>query len=406
MTGNRRPIDRSGHTAAPTGQMTGGELHGDWGVWLKPPIWRYRRESDQLQHAPAELPRREILLGDALERLRELPAASIDCVITSPPYYLLRDYGVTGQLGLEANVEAWVAGLLPVLVEVARVMKPEGSLWLNLGDSYSRAHRYGAPPKSLLMAPERLVLELLNAGWILRNKVIWAKPNPMPHSVGDRLNTTYEPMYFLVRSARYHFSLNDIREPHRSVRSPSASHPGKYTAKDRRWAGPLAGKNDGLIRAHEEGRSGHALGRNPGDVWLLATGGYRGGHFATFPERLVLRPLLATCPERLCQNCGSAWRRDVKSMTLGEQGPAGTDPRVRRYISRWSVVRQLGDLRPACHCQAPWVPGVVLDPFFGAGTVAVVAEANRRDWIGIELNPEYVRMAEDRIERARAKRGS
>jgi DNA modification methylase len=368
---------------------------------LDPPVWRYAR--DPTETAAGLLPRRQLLVGDAVERLRELPTASVDCCVTSPPYYLLRDYGVDGQLGLEENVEAWAANLLVVLSEVGRVLKPSGSLWLNLGDSYSRAEHYGAPPKSLLLAPERVVLKLVEQGWALRNKVVWAKPNPMPHSVTDRLNTTHEFMYFLVRSQRYHFALDEIREPHRTSRSPSRARPGKYGGTDRAWAGPLAGKNDGLVRAQAEGRSGHLLGRNPGDVWTLATGGYRGAHFATFPERLITRPILAGCPERACQACGTPWKRQVDAQVVGDKRPAGDDLFVRRYPGRWEVVRSLGKLLPACGCQASWVPGVVLDPFFGAGTVGVVAEALKRDWVGIELNPDYARLAVERIEAARAK---
>lgn len=355
------------------------------GSWFRlcPPSGGYRRERTT-PGGGRSLPRRQILVGDALARLAELHSATIDCCITSPPYYLLRDYGVPGQFGLEDNVRAWVDNLLAVLTEVGRVLKPTGSLWLNLGDSYSRAERYGAPPKSLMLAPERLVLALIESGWVLRNKVIWSKPNPMPHSVVDRLNTSYEPLYFLVRSPRYHFALDEIREPHRSTRSPSRVRPGKYSTTDRTWAGPLAGKNDGLIRTQAEGRSGHPLGRNPGDVWTLATGGYRGAHFATFPERLLTRPLLASCPERICDACGTPWKR---AQVTSDSGRC-----------------HLGDLQPGCGCLGSWTPGVVLDPFFGADTVGVAAEALDRDWVGIELKPEYAELARQRIEQARSKR--
>src|SRR5579885_1859987 len=145
-----------------------------------------------------ELQSNRIIVGDAVEKLRTLPADSIDCVVTSPPYFQLRDYGAAGQLGLEGSVDDWVTTLRAVMRAVARVLKPAGSVWLNLGDTYSSDHRLGAPPKSLLLGPERLLLALAADGWIVRNKVSWAKPNPMPHSVTDRLNTTYEVVYFLV----------------------------------------------------------------------------------------------------------------------------------------------------------------------------------------------------------------
>lgn len=369
--------------------------------WAKP-YARYTREAKDHHNV---LPRREILVGDALEQLKQLPSASVDCCITSPPYYLLRDYGVAGQLGLEDSVTTWADNLMAVLSEVGRVLKPTGSLWLNLGDSYSRALRFGAAPKSLLMAPERLVLAMVERGWVLRNKVIWAKPNPMPHSVADRLNTAYEPLYFLVQSPRYYFALDEIREPHRSARAASTVRPGKYSTSDRSWAGPLAGKNDGLVKTQANGRTGHPLGRNPGDVWTIATGGYRGAHFATFPEQLVRRPMLASCPERVCSLCRTPWARGSTSEVVGGRRPAGRRGRVLRYPARWEVVRRLGDLQPGCTCQAGWVPGVVIDPFFGAGTVGVVAERLGRDWVGIEINPGYANLARERIETARAQEG-
>ncbi len=332
-----------------------------------------------------ELPRNIILEGDAATRLRELPPASVDCVITSPPYYGLRDYGHDDQLGLEATVDDWVAGLLPVFRELARVIKPEACVWLNLGDSFSRHKKYGAPPKGLLLAPERLVLALAAEGWIVRNKVIWSKTNPMPSSITDRLTLTYEVVYFLTRSPRYWFDLDAIREPHRSGGGKAA---GKAAHGKRAWAGPLAANNEGLRRERLAGQPGHPLGKNPGDVWQVATSSYRGDHPAMFPLGLVRRPLLATCPEAVCTACGRGWKR--------------------RYTmrQRWSAkdqetttIREPGDFI-RCGCEAPTVPGVVLDPFFGTGTVGAVACQNRRDYIGIELNPDFVWLAEKRIREA------
>jgi len=335
---------------------------------------RYCRRSNP---ARARLPRNQILIGDALNTLGTLPSASVDTVVTSPPYYRLRDYQIHGQLGMEDRVDDWVDRLVSVCDELARVMKPTGSLWLNLGDSYSRHPRFGAPPKSLLLGPERLLLALSGRGWIVRNKIVWAKPNPMPASVRDRLNTTWEPMFLLVLSPRAYFSLNAIREPHRSTRAPITKPPTgiKYGGGKRPpWAGPLAGSNDGLLKARAEGRSGHRLGKNPGDVWTVATAKFPGHHFATFPTALIERPLKATCPERVCGSCGSPWRRS------GQR------------------------LQPSFRCNGAWRPGLVLDPFLGSGTTAVVAERLGRDWLGIELKPEYVEMATERIQADRARR--
>ena len=351
-----------------------------------------------------ELPRRQILTGDAVDQLRQLPTTSIDCVVTSPPYYMLRDYGAPGQIGLEDDVDSWVAHLRLVFAKLVRVLKENGSAWLNLGDSFSRHAKFGAPPKGLLCAPERLLLALAADGWLVRNKVIWAKPNPMPSSVADRLSLTYEVMYFLTRSPRYYFDLDAIREPHRSRRSPSKSQrPQKYGGKARQpWAGPLAGANDGLEKARAEGRSGHLLGKNPGDVWTIPTGGYSGYHFATFPPELIRRPVLATCPEAICTKCGQPWRRQVRVTRAGNVERPPREQFVMRMPNRWETVRDVGDLIP-CGCGAPTKPGVVLDPFMGSGTTAIVAERLGRDWLGIELKPEYVEMALERIHAERAR---
>jgi hypothetical protein len=245
----------------------------------------------------------------------------------------------------------------------------------------------------LVCAPERLLLALADDGWIVRNKVIWSKTNPMPTSVADRLNTTYDVVYFLTRSPRYFFDLDAIREPHTSSR-PKHARPMVGGAPS--WAGPLAGSQDGLRRARAAGVPGHQLGKNPGDVWRIAAAGYRGAHFATFPPALIERPLLATCPEKVCTACGKRWRRRISVRHVGRPQPAGQDRHVRRYPATWRTVRQRGEL-VRCSCGAPTRPGVVLDPFFGSGTVGVVAQRHRRDWIGIELNPDYVTLAEQRL---------
>jgi site-specific DNA-methyltransferase (adenine-specific) len=315
-----------------------------------------------------ELPRNTILTGDAAAVLTHIPSASVDCVITSPPYYQLRDYGMAGQLGLEPSIDGWVNGLGTVARELSRVLKPGGAFWLNLGDSFSRHARYGAPAKSLLLGPERLVLALSKDGWLVRNKVIWAKPNPMPSSVRDRLSLTWEVLYLLVRSGSYYFDLDAIREPHTSRGARSARPP---LGKRPDWAGPLAGSQDGLRRARQVGVPGHRLGKNPGDVWRIATRGFPGAHFATFPPELARRPILSTCPALVCSDCDLAWG----PVTLRGGEPAG----------------------PHCRLAVAPRPGVVLDPFFGTGTVGLVAQQLGRDWLGIELKPEYVEIARERL---------
>lgn len=330
------------------------------------------------------LPVGQVLVGDALHRLKEIPTASVDSVVTSPPYFMLRNYGVDGQIGLEESVDGWVQHLRAVLQEVARVLKPEGSLWLNLGDTYARSPSHGASPKGLVLGPERLLLALNADGWTIRNKVVWAKPNPMPNAVKDRLSNTWEPLYLLTRQRHYLFDLDAIRIPARSqMNRPSvASGTTKYGVRSKarpEWSGPLAGSNSGLEKMKARGQSSHPLGKNPGDVWTMPTASYRGAHFATFPEALAERPLLATCPERVCRDCGTAWRRAALSRTIGSAAV-------------------LGALRKSCGCDdREWQPGVVLDPFMGAGTVGVVAERMGRRWIGIELNDDFARLARGRI---------
>lgn len=318
-------------------------------------------------------PRNQVLVGDAVTRLRELAADAIDCVITSPPYFGLRDYGVAGQFGQEAHVDEWVANLRAVCHELHRVLAPHGSLWLNLGDAYSRHARYGAAPKSLLLGPERLARSLIKDGWLLRNKVVWAKSNPLPSPSRDRLTTTHEVVYFLVKQPNYYFDLDGIREPVTSVRKPR-----RGTRTPQSALGVLAGGRDGLVAMAEKGLSGHPLGKNPGDVWRIGSSSYRGAHFATFPPELIRRPLLATCPPRVCTGCGSPWRRSAARVEF-----VADRPQARPFVP--------------CVCKARTRPGLVLDPFFGTGTVAVVAEAHGRDWLGIELNPEYVHLAEHRL---------
>lgn len=326
-------------------------------------------------------PRNDILLGQATDRLRELETASVDCIVTSPPYFRLRDYGVAGQIGLETAIDDWVTDLLLVLDDAGRVLTPTGTLWLNLGDSFSAHHREGAARKSLLLGPERLALALVRRGWLLRNKIVWAKTNTTPTSVRDRLATKHEVVYLLARTEHYYFDLDSIREPHTSRRSrPPQPAPAGTAATRPAWLGPNSDGDAGLRAMHLAGVVGHPLGKNPGDVWPLPVSTYRGAHFATYPERLVERMLSAGCPERRCRACRAPHVRPLK-----RQGPD-----ARRL-----------PLQPNCGCRAESEPGLVLDPFIGSGTTAVVAERMYRDWLGIELSPVFRRLALDRVAAAR-----
>lgn len=348
--------------------------------------------------APA-IPRNTILSGDALNVLRTLPDGQVDCVVTSPPYYRLRDYGHDSQLGLESSIDDYLGSLMDIAAQIGRVLTPTGTYWLNLGDTYSTHPRDGAPQKSLIGVPERVLLAHLNRGWIVRNKIVWAKTNPIPTSVTDRLATTYEVIYVLTRQPRYFFDLDAIRQPHRTQgrtttrrrRSDNTRRPPARRDPHRpNWKGPNAngtasgaGGDSGLTRLRDSGNPGHPLGKNPGDVWHLATSRYRGAHFATYPEQLAQRMIAAGCPEARCTICRQAWRRPVRRLGA-------------------TAVRLA--LTPTCDCAAPSEPGLVLDPFLGSGTTAVAAEALGRDWLGIELNPDYIALADSRIREARTTR--
>ncbi|HVI69452.1 MAG TPA: site-specific DNA-methyltransferase [Magnetospirillaceae bacterium] len=336
------------------------------------------------QPAKPALPLGQILIGDARKRLRELPKGSIDCCITSPPYYQLRDYGQKEQLGLEDTVDDWALNLADVCDDIARVLKPTGALWLNLGDQYSSHIRQGTAFKSLLLGPQRVALELAKRGWIIRNQIVWAKKNPMPSSVSDRFTSSYEVLLFCVRSRHYHFDLDRVRQPHVTPTQPKRpkSLDYQYLPKHAVPEGGLVDLNRGLGALKARGLVGHDLGKNPGDVWHLPTAAYHGSHFATFPVSLVERPLLATCPARVCVACGTPWKR--------------------RPTNRNTRPVRLGTLVSCCECEAETLPGVVLDPFLGSGTTAVAAETYGRRWIGIELNPVYVELANARLHQWRA----
>jgi DNA modification methylase len=328
-----------------------------------------------------------ILIGDARTRLSELPEQSVQCVITSPPYWGLRDYGTTDQIGLESSPTEYVREMVTVFEEVWRVLADDGVLWLNLGDSYvggkgasgqsdsatqaQRAannesinqhyHNIGGKgktkptdnrqmmklsnlkPKDLVGIPWRVAFALQDAGWYLRQDIIWHKPNPMPESVTDRCTKSHEYLFLLTKSPKYFFNADAIAEL-------AATKPG-VTWQERKAAGATAGNlivGDGIRNGtqrvvHGKGVSSNLTRqdgmRNKRSVWTIATRPFKGAHFAVMPEALVEPCVLAGSKE--------------------------------------------GD--------------TILDPFTGSGTVAVVALGHNRNFIGTELNPEYAAIAEQRI---------
>jgi DNA modification methylase len=281
-----------------------------------------------------ELPANRIVQGDALSTMARLPAACVDAVITSPPYYRQRDYADADQLGLEPEPGQYVARLVAVFREARRVLKPSGSMWLIIGDKYDEG--------VLLGLPWRVALALHEDGWRLRSDVIWHKPNAMPSPVKNRPTTDHEYVFFFTVSADYFYDADAIREPHVTFTDRSRMRGGRRHFGVRGGT-PEVGKNGGHSNLHD-GRwdqAFHPRGRNKRTVWSVPLSKCRDAHFAVFPEPLVETCLLASCP-------------------------AG---------------------------------GIVLDPFVGSGTVAIVARRLGRGFVGIELNADYCRIARRRIAR-------
>jgi DNA modification methylase len=319
-----------------------------------------------------------LLQGDCLEQLKTLPDESIHCCVTSPPYWGLRDWGVDGQMGLEPTPEEYVASMVEVFREVKRVLRKDGTLWLNLGDSYiankigglsqkpslitggrdtqlKASYRPdkkadGLKPKDLVGIPWRVAFALQADGWYLRSDIIWGKPNPMPESVTDRPTKAHEYIFLLSVSPRYYYDAAAIREESVYAGTNTGVGFGHGTDKELRKRKRVTDKQRGHSRRHAgfNDRWGQmtkeeqaSMGRNKKTVWIVATRPFTEAHFATFPPKLIVPCILAGCPEG----------------------------------------------------------GMVLDPFAGAGTTLWVAEQLDRNSIGIELNPEYCEIIRRRMAR-------
>ena len=430
------------------------------------------------------LPINQILIGDALCRLKELPSGAVNCCISSPPYWALRDYGWDtctmfgtlddfvmprskkkrerwwimirvrahrrggvfspnkktwiGALGLEPTFELYIEHLCDIYDEVKRVLCKDGTCWVNLGDTYSakgtgkgqsnqsankgekcngfRSSRYLnqdkidtthlAPEKSLCCIPDRFRVEMIKRGWILRNKIIWAKPNPMPSSAKDMFTVDFEEVMFFTKSKKYFFE--PIYEPmadvsiERSFRGVSDSH------KNINGAPGQTKHTMSQPRNHGEGYPINPLGRNKRCVWTIPTQAFSEAHFATFPEKLVEPMILSGCPREVCSKCGQGRRKVYETNGNYRNAPGRIEKEKIAALSNkndsetWSGRIGEGMERhfigyTDCGCKAEWRPGVVLDPFCGSGTTCKVAAQNGRDWIGIELKAEYIEMAKRRI---------
>ena len=303
-----------------------------------------------------------IIQGDSLSVLVTLPSESINCCVTSPPYFGLRDYGCDGQIGLESTPEAFVARLVAVFREVRRVLRDDGTLWVNMGDSYagagysnhkgtggtlrenggkqkhSLATSIGIKHKNLIGMPWRLAFALQADGWYLRQDIIWHKPNPMPESVTDRCTKAHEYVFLMSKNSKYYFDSNKMKEPcnddmqRRAAKGHTRGTRGRMD-KSRNDSNTMRGENAKIIDVSK--------GRNRRSVWTIATKPYKEAHFAMFPPKLVEPCILAGCPEG----------------------------------------------------------GTVLDPFNGSGTTGAVAISHGRNYVGIELNPDYIELTHDRLNR-------
>ena len=366
----------------------------------------------------------KIYCGDSLEVLKTFESESIDTIITSPPYWGLRDYGVEGQLGLEKTPEEYVAKLVEIFREVKRVLKKEGNCWLNLGDTYSAArwssgvgqpmnkmkdtHRAGEytenrqsnlPDKNLVGIPWRVAFALQADGWYLRQDIIWAKPNPMPESVTDRFTKSHEYIFLLTKNAKYYFDSAAIAEP--AIRAGDIPKGGALYRE----------KIDKKMMVFRNADKPVAETRNKRSVWTITTKPYKEAHFATFPADLILPMVKAGCPEFVCKKCGKTKKRiyqtnNPKGITGRNGKPMVNKGIVDTYNGKqriepghnstvYSSAKFIGYTK--CNCNVGFVSGIVLDPFMGSGTTAYVARSLGRNYVGIELNKSYIALANKRL---------
>ena len=368
-----------------------------------------------------------VIVGDALGALKCLPDESVHCAITSPPYWGLRSYkGESGMIGLEPTFDEHLENLVAVFCEVRRVLRKDGTLWLNYGDAYANDGKWGGStggkhvkglhgqtgigrtkvvtglkPKDLLLMPARVALALQEDGWWLRSEIIWHKPNPMPESVRDRPTCAHEKLFLFSRSARYFYDGDAVRTTSERMHGHGltawATSQGHHGNDPRDQREPSGGDRLDPSVNQSVNQKGKAALRN---VWTIATHGFKDAHFATFPPKLVEPCIKAGTSEHgCCADCGAPWERIVER-TNGVYRP-GTKAKATRRTLNATQVTPAGvttkGFRATCECGAEAVPAVCLDPFAGSGTTAIVADRLGRDAILIEISPEYARMAQRRI---------
>lgn len=398
----------------------------------------------------------KIIQGDCIAGMRTLPDGCIQTCITSPPYFALRDYsGGEEEIGQEDTVEGYVQKMVEVFREVRRILRPDGTVWLNLGDSYMSAKGCSPPPqtlgkgaadgqpkdfvppnrkdqkglkdKDLIGIPWRVAFALQADGWYLRQDIVWSKPNPMPESVTDRCTKSHEYIFLLSKKKHYYFDHEVIREPAalttyaRSLRGVSDTHknvdgapgqPPHSMSKPRKNARVFGAKVQEGTKRGDVGNTFVDTGkRNKRSVWTITTKPFRGAHFATYPKDLIEPCVLAGTSEHgCCSKCGAPWERQVESTRIARNELPPEDPRYRpnTYKGAYGEINGKGDAgynstktlgwAASCKCKdAEVVPCTVFDPFTGSGTTAVVALQHGRNYIGTELNPQYIKIAESRI---------
>lgn len=383
---------------------------------------------------PSSDPFCDIRIGGCLDYLRTLPSDSVQCCVTSPPYWGLRSYGVEGQIGLEASAQEHMDILVEVFREVRRVLRPDGTCWVNYGDAYAsrggpqtedfrkpgkdvyrnrgqaggknRLPPAGLKPKDLMLLPARLAIALQEDGWWLRSEIVWAKGvsfcpaysgSAMPDSCTDRPTCSHEKVFLLAKSAKYFYDAEAVREKAVSV---------PHSRGNKMDNGRLTSS---MGHVQDPGRSWASSGtRNLRNVWTINPRPYKEAHFATFPDRLVEPCVKAgTSVAGCCPSCGAPWERVVErrgglvaptDRQIQASGGALAGGTKKSTLDGIPASRNTVGWRPTCSCGMDYtVPCVVLDPFMGSGTTGAVAIRGGRSFIGIELNPSYVDMALARI---------
>ena len=365
----------------------------------------------------------KFLQGNCIDKIKELDDNSIDCVVSSPPYFGLRDYGVDGQFGLEKTYQDYLTNTVKVFETFKPKLKDTATIWWNVGDSYSSGKRtsttnqslrgnkdygvtrtpvqQGIKEKDLLMIPNRVAIALQDAGWYIRSEIIWHKPNPMPESVRDRPTSCHEKIWLITKSKKYYYDADAIREP---VAQGTITRLSEKNLKNQK--GSTRG-NGGMRSNGNMKPVGNMETKNKRNVWTVTTKPCKEAHFATFPKDLIEPCIKAGCPEKVCVKCGTPYVRNLKIIFTPERKtrdnmvnviPGRDKPTRMNSKNMESLIKKDLGFKKDCNCKTDeFKSGVVLDPFGGSGTTGIVSALNNRNAILIELNPEYIKIAEDRI---------